>query len=80
MSGPSGVGGSEGEWGSGGVSEGGSCLHVDLDSAQVFGGADGRVHEGRECDLVCEDHGAEPKFYRVEFWGEVILCFNHWAE
>ena len=46
----------------GGPFDAGSCPYADIDTSQVFGGADHRVHEGEELDMdsaECRTQDAE---------------------
>jgi len=67
------VGDTEGERDPGRAIDGGSRPHVDLDSTEVWGGAGGGIHEGKERHMDSEDDGAAEKFYGPEFLGEGVL-------
>ena len=48
------VGTAEGKPGGGRSSDGGSCAHVAVDTAEVCGIAGGWVHQGEECHSLGE--------------------------
>src|SRR6476660_5992624 len=64
----------------GGAFDAGSCPYADIDTSQVFGGADHRVHEGEELDMdraECRTQDAE--FSRPQILGARILCHDRWS-
>ena len=55
------------------------CPYADIDTSQVFGGADHRVHEREEFDMdraECRTQDAE--FSRPQILGAWILCHDRW--
>jgi len=58
----------------------GSCPYVDIDTSQVFGGADHRIYEGEEFDMdrsECRTQDAE--FSRPQILGSRILRHDRWS-
>jgi len=69
-----GVGPTERERGGGRASEGGSCAHDVVDTAEVFGLRGGGVYQGEECDSDRPKiYGSDEELCRVELLGEGIL-------
>src|ERR1700692_624381 len=57
----------------------GSCSHVDIDTSQIFGGADHRIHEREEFDMdraECRTQDAE--FSGPQILGAGVLCHDRW--
>ena len=52
-----------------GASDARSCAYVDLDPAEIFGGASDGVHEGQDGDPHCSGVGGEEK----ELCGAAVL-------
>src|SRR6478609_7059113 len=60
-------------------SDAGSRPYVDIDTSQIFGGADHRVHEREEFDMdraECRTQDAE--FSGPQILGARILCHDRW--
>ena len=57
----------------------GSCSHVDIDTSQIFGGADHRIHEREEFGMdraECRTQDAE--FSGPQILGARVLCHDRW--
>src|SRR5271154_6225752 len=58
---------------------GGSRSHIDIDTSQIFGGADHRIHEREEFDMdraECRTQDAE--FSWPQILGARLLCHDRW--
>ena len=63
----------------GGTFDAGSRSNVDLDTSQIFGGADHKIYERQEFDMdrtECRTEDAE--FSRPQILGAWILCHDRW--
>ena len=61
----------------GGAFDAGSRSHVDIDTSQIFGGADHRIHEREEFDMdraECRTQDAE--FSGPQILGARLLCHD----
>src|SRR4029077_5176642 len=57
----------------------GSCSHVDIDTSQIFGGANHRIHEREEFDMDrAECRTQDAKFSGPQILGAGILCHDGW--
>jgi hypothetical protein len=59
----------------GGAFDAGSRPHVDINTSQIFGGADHRIHEGEESDM----DRAECRTQDAEFPGPQILGMGYFV-
>ena len=56
------------------ASAAGSPAYADIDTAEIFCSAGGRVHKGEKCDIKCtEIYEPEEEFYWREIWGQRVL-------
>ena len=59
------------------IEDAGSRSHVDIDTSQIFGGADHRIHEREEFDMDrAECRTEDAKFSGPQILGTRILCYD----
>src|SRR5262249_8987990 len=57
-----------------------SCSYADIDTSEVFGGADHRIYEGEEFDMDrAECRTPDAEFSRPQVLGARILCHDRWS-